>query len=1023
MNQKIYLKKDLPMKFYPAFFGLALLLLANSATAQIVFKAFLRGHHEAMPVVSSGSGEVTATLNGNQLVVTGFFENLTGLFDASVAGGAHIHAGYAGENGGIEIALLPTVDADLKGGTFLAATNTFTLTNEQVALLQNRQLYVNIHTTAFASGELRGQLVPQADEYYFCNLFGSNHLPSVMTQGSGALMLELHGDQLVVSGSFANLSSDFDASVAGGAHLHLGLPGANGDIAVFLDATLDADLRGGVFEAANNTFTLSADQMAALQAREVYANIHTTGHAAGEIRGQVTGMARAVFTGRLSGSQEWPVVTSAADGRVQAELLAGDTLIVTGSFAGLESEVATAIAGGAHLHLAPAGSNGDVAVALDATLAGDLRGGSFEAENNTFALTSAQVQALLDRQCYVNIHTEGNQAGELRAQLLNQAQAHFFAFLAGWQEVPDVNTEAHGAVMAELSGETLVCSGSFDELGSAVDVNIAGGSHLHIGMPGQNGDVAFALTTSLDTDLTGGVFLPGDNTFSIDAELTESLMARALYVNVHTLENPGGEIRGNLLAEGNIYFGAPLSGASQTNPVNTDANGMVLIEVNGSQSTLVGSFANLASNFDASVAGGAHLHSNLAGSNGDIRLFLQAQTAADLRSGIFAAADNSGPITPGLLDTLRMRALYVNIHTEGNAAGELRGQCLPLAGTYFHTTLESLNEFPPAQTSAQGSMKFELTGNVLTCTGSFANLEGEFDANVAGGAHLHIGEPGANGDIALTLVPQLAADLKSGVFLAADNTFELTGEQTEMLRTGNFYVNIHSTTHAAGELRGQVLPEINLFPESTDITLPLPGISVDLSGAASTLLTIEWGPAFDPDGDPVNYIWQLALDAQFDNIIFMQNASDAQLFSATYGELDAALEAAGVSVGSNVTLYHRVVVSDGCNNSPGQANDAQFARGMVTGVREVLAQRFKIDALPNVVTDQTLRVRIAAAEAMPAQLLLLDPLGRILQAKNLQLQEGLRFEDLPMADYAAGTYYVALKIAEDLLPPQKVIKK
>ncbi|MAT53401.1 MAG: hypothetical protein CMN32_02890 [Saprospirales bacterium] len=1010
------------MRLAKTLFFLALATLFGSLQAQTVYKAQLTGRHEVLPVASAGSGEITATLTGNALVVTGFFENLSAAYDATVAGGAHLHIGYAGQTGGILFTLTPALDADLKGGTFAAALNTFTLTAEQMAWLQQRRIYVNIHTTAHASGELRGQLLPEADTYMVCNLFGTNHLPPVTTEGSGSLMLELDNDQLVVTGSFDNLSSDFAASIAGGAHLHFGLPGTAGGIAVALNATVDADLRSGVFEAANNTFTLTSDQVSALLQRNAYANIHTMANTSGELRGQVTGTAQAVFRAMLTGSQEWPVVTSAATGLVQAELQ-GNTLIVSGAFGGLESDVATSIAGGAHLHIGPPGANGGVAVALDATLDADLRGGIFEPSSNTFTLTNDQVASLLDRQCYVNIHTIGNMAGEIRGQLMLEAQAYFMAFLNGGQELPDVNTTGHGMIIAELSGDKLTCVGSFDDLQSAVNVAIAGGAHLHLALPGRSGDVAFPLMASLDGDLMGGVFTANDNTFTLDAAQKSSLEARAFYANIHTIENPGGEVRGNLMAEATMYFMVPLSGASQTLAVNTAANGMIILEVLGDSCTAVGAFNDLSGAFDASVAGGAHLHYGMAGENGGIALFLDAQTDADLMGGIFSAGDNRFQLSAGLLDTLRLRGLYANIHTMTHAAGELRGQCLPLAGNYFHTSLLGLNEADPFNTEASGSLKFELTGMVLTCTGSFAALQGQFDASVAGGSHLHIAPAGQSGSIAVTLVPQLSADMSGGVYLAADNTFELTEEQADALRAGQFYVNIHTTAAAAGELRGQVLPEVNLYPEPSSLLLPLPGAIIDLQGAASTLLSIECLPATDPDGDPVNYIWQVALDADFNNVIYMQNANGLTAFTATYGDLDAALEAASISVGTQVTLYHRIVVTDGSNATPGQSQDAQFARGNVTGLREVLATRFRMDAYPTVFSSNSPTVSISADENAEADLLLFDNFGRIVGGKPVALVPGMQTLSLDTESLAPGTYYVALRMKGKILPPRMLIKQ
>lgn len=1010
------------MRHIRTLFTFALALLFGALQAQTVYTAHLTGRHEVQPVASTGYGEITATLTGNVLAVSGFFKNLTGNYDATVAGGAHLHLGYAGQTGGILFTLTPTLDADLKGGTFSTLMNTFTLSPEQMAFLQERRIYVNIHTTSFASGELRGQLVPQADHYRVCNLFGSNHLPTVESQGSGALMLEITGNQLVVTGSFANLSGDFASNIAGGAHLHFGLPGTSGGIAVALNATVDAGLRSGVFEAANNTFTLTADQLNAIIGREAYANIHTTTHTSGELRGQVTGIAQAVFRGRLSGAQEWPTVATQADGMVQAELFK-DTLIVSGAFGNLKSQVATDIAGGAHVHIGLPGASGAVALALNASLDADLRGGTFEPAMNTFVLTAEQVEALMQRACYVNIHSKDAPAGEIRSQLLLEAQAHFTAFLNGVQEQPDVNSTGYGVVMAELSGDRLTCVGSFAELESAVNVAIAGGAHIHMAVAGRSGDVVTPLTLSLEPSLTAGAFLASQNSFALTAEQKEALFDRGLYINIHTLLNAGGEIRGNLLGDANLYFLCPMSGASQPVAVNSTGNGMLIVEVNGNQATASGSFNELSTNFDASIAGGAHLHTGMAGGNGGIAVFLNTMADADLKGGVFPADSNRFEVDAGLLDTLLLRGIYANIHTMGHASGEIRGQCLPVAGSLFHATLSGLSEANPVSTDATGTLKFELSGSTLICSGSFAMLDGQFDANIAGGVHLHLGGIGENGDIALTLHPELSADLKSGVFLPDSNTFDLTAEQVAALRLGASYINLHTTSFASGELRGQVLHEINLFPSASDIVLPPAGTMIMLEGAASTLLNLECMPASDPDGDDINYIWQLALDADFNQVIYMQPTGGLNIFTVNYGQLDAALEAAGISVGSQVTLYHRMVVTDGCNATPGNSNDAQFARGNVVATSDVLASKMEMTVSPNVFQNTQPTLRIDSKEALDGELMVFDQYGRILMKENIALTKGNFSLRLDLDNLAPGTYYVSFHSAGRWYPPVRLVKQ
>jgi trimeric autotransporter adhesin len=978
------------------------------------FRAHLSGHGQPFPVATAGTGDITATLTGNTLVVTGNYGGLTGLIDLAIAGGAHIHAGYAGQSGGIEVGLVPTPDVAMTGGTFTALLNTFTLTQTQIDLLNNRQLYINIHTTAYAGGEIRGQLLPEVDGYFSANLFGSNQTPAVISNGTAALALELNGDSLVVSGSFDNLDGEFDPNIAGGAHLHLGLTGGAGGIEIELVATADADNYGGVFAPADNTFVLTASQIAALNAQQLYANIHTMSFPSGEIRGQVVGDADVVFRAHLSGANEYPFVTSLADGQVMAELR-GNTLRVSGTFKGLES-MATA----SHIHLGAAGTSGGVAFPLTYALDAGATSGVFQAEDNTFTLTNDQVASLLNRDFYVNIHTMGHAGGEVRGQLMLESQTFFTAFLTGSQQVPDVSSGAHGSVIAEVSGNRLTLSGSFAELGSPLNVAIAGGGHIHAGLPGLNGPVLFPLVADLDANLLGGSYSPALNTFMLNAGQRDTFLARGMYINLHTLDFAGGEIRGNLLGEASAYFLSPLSGASQTPAVNVPATGLMILEVTGHNGQAVGSFSNLGTDFDVNIAGGAHFHSAYAGSNGNIAAELEASFDVDFMNGIFSADINAFTMSDGFLDSLRARQIYTNIHTSGVPGGEVRGQLMPLAGSYFHTSLMGINSASPVISNGAGGLKLELNGDMLTATGSFSSLDGQFDPAVAGGSHIHIGEPGNGGGIVFELDATLDAGNQGGFFAADGNSFSLTAAQAASLRNGEFYVNIHTTTEAGGEIRGQILPEINFFPTSSDLNLPLPGASINVAGLPTDLLNLAWTPATDPDGDNVVYVWQVATDVDFNNVVFMLGAGDNLLTSVTYGELDAVLAANGVNVGASVTLYHRIAVTDGSNATPGEANDAQFIRGVVSGTGEVLADMFGVSISPTITSGQPVNIQINATQSAEVEMMLVNSNGQVMEARSLNVGAGSQDYRLNM-DYAPGAYFVSLKTAQGTLPTQRIL--
>jgi len=995
------------------------ILLSGATTAQEIFQATLSGRQEVNAVATPGTGSITAELTGNTLVVSGLFSKMSSAFDATVAGGSHLHIAPAGTNGGIAFTLVPILDPNLLGGAFVAATNTFTLSNEQVNQLRNGEFYANIHTLTNGGGELRGQLLPEGDAYYWANLFGSNEVPAVMTEAYGALAFTVTGDQLVATGSFSNLSSALATQIAGGVHLHIASPGSNGGVAIVLNPTVDVDGLNGTFLAVDNTFTLTSEQQTALESGNMYVNIHSANFQGGELRGQVLAPGRTVFRAHLAAANEIPLTTSLASGQILLTLTDTD-LIVTGRFGGLESDIAIAIAGGIHLHSAVAGNNGGVVIPLTIDIDADNRGATVEAISNTYPLTPDIEEALFNRGFYVNIHTLDNQSGELRGQVLPECQYVLTAPLTGTQEIPDVSTSAYGMIKLEVSGNRAIASGSFSNLSSTLNTGIAGGAHIHMGLPGQTGGVVFLLASETDADLLNGVFRPAANTYTLDAGQRAALRARGMYVNIHSLTNAGGELRGNLMGESANYFFAPLSGVSEAVPVKTAARGMIAMEANAGNSVAVGSFANLSSPLATAVAGGAHLHTGFAGQGGPILQLLNVDEPGT--SGVFAAANNRFQLSSGALDTLRERMVYVNIHSTENTGGEIRGQVLPSAQSFFHTTLDGINETMPLAVSGLGGLKLELSGTTLVVTGSFANLAGEFDANIAGGAHLHLAGVGNNGDIAFPLTATLASDNLSGFFTASDNTLELTTEQVASLRADNYYANIHTAAQASGELRGQILPEVNFFPQAGDIVLPTEGAAIDIVGETTTEFVVTWLPGTDPDNDSLGYVWQLATDLAFENVIFSTATADQTFFATTFGTVDLLLGANGVEVGSDIVLYHRVVATDGSNADAGIPRSVNLSRGIVTGIDQVLAQSVQMEVYPTQTANAPVTVAITSDENRDATLHITNALGQSLQSIPTVLINGETRFTVDLNRLSAGRYFLVLRSEGQMLPVKSVFK-
>lgn len=118
----------------------------------------------------------------------------------------------------------------------------------------------------------------------------------------------------------------------------------------------------------------------------------------------------------------------------------------------------------------------------------------------------------------------------------------FVAEMSGSQEVPEVTTDASGTGNFNLNA---------DETEVGFDISASGltspviGLHIHSAAAGQNGDIVFSLTDSLVETGEGSVGAGG--AFAITADQVAALRAGEYYLNLHTEENPAGEIRGQLV--------------------------------------------------------------------------------------------------------------------------------------------------------------------------------------------------------------------------------------------------------------------------------------------------------------------------------------------------------------------------------------------------------------------------------------------------------------------------------------------
>ncbi len=388
------------------------------------------------------------------------------------------------------------------------------------------------------------------------------------------------------------------------------------------------------------------------------------------------------LTAVLRSSQEIPPTTSTATGTATVTVdAARTTIIVTLDTTGLTNVTAS------HIHFGKAGESGGVMFSLFAApatfsspLTKTLTSADFTATTGASTFADA-VQAILAGNAYINVHTQANLGGEIRGQIGPASLAAVTMTGAQEFQIP--------AVVTANSGNATV---KFDSTQSTitVTVNNAGltnvtASHIHAGKVGKNGSPIFSLfaapgtfTSPFVKTLTSADFTPdtanGIKTFE---DAVNAIMSGNTYVNVHTQGFPNGEIRGQI---GPAAFTAPMNGSNEI-PVNSSpATGTATLRFNADQTAIA---MNMVTQGFVTTVTASHIHFGPVGVNGGIMFSLFAAPATftspltkTLTSSDFTATTGAATFNEAL-DAIMTGNAYINVHTNVNIGGEIRGQVVP----------------------------------------------------------------------------------------------------------------------------------------------------------------------------------------------------------------------------------------------------------------------------------------------------------------------------------------------------------
>ncbi|MBX3002024.1 MAG: CHRD domain-containing protein [Caldilineaceae bacterium] len=320
----------------------------------------------------------------------------------------------------------------------------------------------------------------------------------------------------------------------------------------------------------------------------------------------------------------------------------------------------------------------------------------------------------------------------------------FTAQLSGINEVPPVTTTASGLATFVVDFETGVTNYTLE----VTDLISPTAAHIHVGPAGVNGGVIHWLYHSTGANATNQ--LPATGVITLTQPQILQLLDEGLYVNVHTTNNPGGEIRGQI--EGAI-------------PAYTDANGQASTVINSPVPLQKTMYAVTAPDLVASAE----------------ITFAQAM-------GLSLTAE---PSTIMFGESVTVTAIVTGSH-----GGRLEGETVLVTDGVLTAQLSGANEVPANDSTATGLARFIANPSMIDLLAG--TIPVSYTLTVEGletpvtGAHIHAGGAGVNGPV---LYP-----LQIG-----EGSIQMQLAHLPAVLTGQTYVNVHTQAIPGGEIRGQIL--------------------------------------------------------------------------------------------------------------------------------------------------------------------------------------------------------------------------
>lgn len=428
-----------------------------------------------------------------------------------------------------------------------------------------------------------------------------------------------------------------------------------------------------------------------------------------------------------------------------------------------------------HIHNGAAGVNGPVVIgsgiaATDKVTVGTLP--VLQAQiTPDLAAEFAALKGILENPSnyYLNVHTVANPGGVFRGQLQRAEMAVRLAMMSPANEVPPITGLAaagRGSLLmlrtTDAGGNTTSAQVTFDVAytGFPADTVITA-MHLHGGPAGVNAGVTVdsTLTQPITVAESGNGFLRF--TSEVDLARAGALSTidnvywspAGVYMNAHTRANPGGAIRGQLLATDSTSFETTMLPSNEVPPVALDVTTPAKVTVYTARNAAGGTMAG-AIIFDVNprfatapdtVFAAMHIHDGLAGANGSVTLDSRFGAGPTLTKDGVGNIWRLNSLLPTAMDSLTSLVTnperhYVNLHTAANGGGAVRAQTGPpnTALPVISAIIAGVSD-PSIRTVAPGGLASIFGENLTKVHGNIDGVNGSRIPSALNGTSVTIG--------------------------------------------------------------------------------------------------------------------------------------------------------------------------------------------------------------------------------------------------------------------------------------------